>query len=253
MTRVLKSNLDDQRGGLGTGFPGEVVLSLGTENAPGATVSAVGGVHALPRALTGGVVRWNLYAELFQQRTLVASTFQAPGDNGLLFSVSGVMAQTWILRAQATSPRLLVRGAMMADSLCSGASVSVVAPATAGRGQDLPVPGTVFASPGEVAEFLDPPSGPMQIGSGGRSRVHALDAPAPAATLQLVPGERIIQINALAEVDGGSFDVLRADGSSVTVDLNPNEHISWNLAGSVAGWGFDSWSAISKFRLVTVR
>lgn len=121
---------------LGVSWPGKAVQTLkGADHAkPGgfSCVSVFGGVERNGRTLLAPsdapateLVRFNLFAEVQNVQQHVASAFVRGSQSGLIFNVTGMMAEAWYVFAQALDMRDSVRVSMHGSLGCSSLSIRV--------------------------------------------------------------------------------------------------------------------------------
>ena len=90
-------------------------------DSPSACATVYVGVDTRPI----GIVRVNLFAELFGVRQLVASAFAPSGFKGVAIVVTGMQVDGWHVTFQATNPTMNVKAGIQAGRGCSGFSVFV--------------------------------------------------------------------------------------------------------------------------------
>lgn len=113
---------------LGSGFPGTSIAQLAL---PSACVAVFGEARrsaavATPiDAISGELVRLNLFAELQGLQTHVSSSWIRAGQRGLVALVTGLQADQWWVYAQAQYPTTSVRATIQALEGCGSFSVQI--------------------------------------------------------------------------------------------------------------------------------
>lgn len=189
-----------------------------------------------------GVVRFNLFAELFGVRSLVASAFVGDGEGGVLMTAQGIVADRWSLTGQASSPAIKLRGALISTRGCAHVGVRVPTPFRFNRLENT------------SAELVGPDAAPLEVDT-GVPEFRTIAAPGPGFVIQFSPGERLIYGEVKAD-DGaaGSFTVRQPDTSSQVVSLDAGQTWRSNAQGAgLIGVRWDTFVNVSNGHLLSVR
>lgn len=156
---LLRRRTGDMQQQLGFRFPGRPVASL--RAGPNEVRSCVTAYGRAQCDLQTEVTRWNLFGELDGSRQHFATAFATGQFDGLLFSVSGHLADSWHLYAQATSDRVFARGGLLSSDCCAEPSVQVPP-------ERLVIPNAPpgFSLNDYVAGFVAPQVSPVQPNRG---------------------------------------------------------------------------------------
>jgi hypothetical protein len=204
---VSLRNSVDRVSGIGLEFPGKEILALDS----GPCEEGIGSVTlygSVPSRGFSAFVRFNIFSELLGNRQHVASVIVPSGVNGELVSISGHIADSWHVTAQASTSRQDVKLAIIGLRCCASprirANVALLAPFSA----------TTEAIP---APLLVAPITPMGDGLDGAGA--SLSVPAPGSgTLTFPAGARLTHWTVLGSAAGSNFTINGALNVLVGVD-----------------------------------
>lgn len=191
-----------------------------------------------------GVVRANLWAQLYGVRQLVASAFMVNGFRGLAIDVTGLPCDSWHVTFLASSPRINVKGGLIASCGCSAFSVNVPPSLL------CPLPATDPDNPTPLSMLV---KNPMPFG-GKRGLLNIYSSVVHGNTATLVEGERVLSYTVAAVDDAdATIDIALCGGSRETIDVPAGEQFTDDPESNLEGAGTITFSNWLSWVVETVR
>ena len=191
-------------------------------------------------SLLTGLVRVNLFAELFGVRDLVASAFVPNGFRGVAIVVTGMQVDGWHVTFQATSPLINMKAGLQVGCGCSGFSIEV--------------PPSLLAP--ENTEDIPPElliRNPMPYTRRQGLFAQYTDALGTLNAVTLRKGERVVGGTMLANGLGGTV-VMTLNGTLwPTVTVPPGAGYEFDDLGNLEGPGTITFANFLSWVVHTVR